>query len=61
MTQRPIIEGVKGREGRARAEIRTLQVYAAHWPTKRNVGLMSQAVSWTQFLTRTRMPGYSLN
>ena len=35
-------------EGQAQAEAWTLLVYAAHWPTKCNVGLISQAVSQTQ-------------
>ena len=52
---------LRGGEGRERAETRTLLVYAAHWPAKCNVGLMSQAVSRTQIWVRARMPGYSLH
>ena len=48
-------------EGRARVEARTLLVYAAHWPIKWNMGLMSQAVSQTKICAWARMPGYSLN
>ena len=53
--------GIKGWIGRERAETRTLLVCAGHWPTKCNVSLMSQAVSWTQILVQARMPSYSLN
>ena len=53
--------GLGGGEGRTRAEARILRVYAAYWPTKCNVGLMSQAVSRTQIWALARMPGYCLN
>ena len=53
--------GWRGGEGRERVEARTLLVYAANWPIKCNVGLMSQAVSWTKIWARARMPGYSLD
>ena len=47
--------------GRAWAEARTLLVCAAHRPTTCNVGLMSQAVSWSQIWVQARMPSYSFN
>ena len=43
MTQRSIIVGIRGGEGRTRTEARALQVYASHRSTYCNEGLMSQA------------------
>ena len=50
-----------GIKGRGRSETSRDSIPAGHWPTKCNVGLMSQAVSQTQIWVRTRMPDYDLN
>ena len=59
--RRPIKVGIKGAEGRERAETRTLLVYAAYRLTWCNVSLMRQAVSRSQMWVQARMPGYGLN
>ena len=59
--RRPIKVGIKGGEGRERAETRTLLVNAAHRLTWCNVSLMRQAVSRTQMWVLERMPVYGLN
>ena len=43
MARRSIIVGMKGGESRTQAEAQALLVYAGHWPTSSNVGLMSLA------------------
>ena len=57
--RRPIKVGTKERGRSGTSETRTLQVCAAHRPTKCNVALMRQAVSRIQIWIRAPIPGNS--